>query len=63
MLSCNQVDGFHQQIIIKVLVDIQQKMETDFTKGKGKNQSGNVENEIFKHFCIFIIDLDVVGRK
>ena len=29
-------------------------METDFAKGKEKNQSGNVNNEIFKAFGLFL---------
>ena len=30
----NQVDGLHQHIIIKILVNFEQKVETDFAKSK-----------------------------
>ena len=36
----NQVDGLHQQIVIEILVHLQQKVEADFAKGKGNDQSG-----------------------
>ena len=38
-------------------------MNTDFAKGKGKNQSGKVENEVFERFG-FLLDFNVVkGRE
>ena len=59
----NQVDGLHQQIVVKVLVYFEQKVETDFAKGKGNDQSCKVENEVFEAFG-FLFDFNVVkGRK
>ena len=38
-------------------------MQTDFTKGKGNDQSGKVENEVFEVIC-FLFDFHVVkGQK
>ena len=57
----NQVDGLHQQIIVKVLVDLEQKEQTDFAKGKGKNQSGKVKDEVFE-VSGFLFNFHVVKR-
>ena len=35
-------------------------MKTYFAKGKGKNQSGKVENEVFEVIC-FLFDFHVVN--
>ena len=60
----NQVDGLHQQIVVKVLVNFEQKVETDFAKGKGNDQSGKVENKVFECLCIFNINLHMIeGHK
>ena len=61
-MSFNQVDGLHQQIVIEVLVDLQQKVQTHFAKRKGNDQSGDVENEVFEVFS-FLFNLCVVKRK
>ena len=64
MSFSNQVDGLHQQIVVKVFVDVEQKMKTDFAKGKGKNQSGKVENKVF--VCCSFLPLNfhlVKGQK
>ena len=38
-------------------------MEADFAKGKGNDQSGKVENEVFVIIC-FLLDFHVVkGRE
>ena len=63
MSFSNQVDGVHQQIVVKVLVNFEQKVETDFALRKGNNQSRDVENEVFEAFG-FLLDFSVVkGRE
>ena len=37
-------------------------MEADFAVGKGNDQSGDVENEVFVFFFFFLLDLRVVER-
>ena len=62
-LSSNQVDGLHQQVIVEVLVDVEEKIHAHFPLSEGKNQSGEVEDEVFEAFC-FLFDLHVVeGRE
>ena len=62
-LSSNQVDGLHQQVIVEVLVDVEEKINAHFPLSEGKNQSGEVQNEVFEEFC-FLFDLHVVeGRE
>ena len=59
----DQVDGLHQQIVVKVLVYLQQKVQADFALRKGNDQSGKVENEVFETFG-FLFDFHVVkGRE
>ena len=38
-MSFYQVDSLHQQIVIEILVNLQQKVQTDFSKTKGKDKS------------------------
>ena len=60
----NQVDCVHQQIVVKVLVNLEQKVETDFAKSKGNDQSGDVENEVFVSFSFLPLNLHLVkGQK
>ena len=59
----DQVDGLHQQIVVEILIYFEQKVETDFAKGKGNDQSGKVENEVFEAFG-FLFNFHVVeGQK
>ena len=58
----NQIDGLHQQIVVKVFVEVEQKVQTDFAKGKGKNQSGKVENEVFV-ILGFLLNLNVIKER
>ena len=59
----NQVDGLHQQIVVKVLVYFEQKMEANFALRKGNDQSGKVENEVFEEYGFFL-NLNVIkGRE
>ena len=60
----NQVDGLHQKVIVKVFVEVEQKVNTDFAKGKGNDQSGDVENEVFVSFSFLPLNLHLVkGQK
>ena len=63
MSFSNQIDGLHQQIVVKVLVYLQQKVQTDFAKRKGNDQSRKVEKEVFKGLGL-LFDFHVVkGQK
>ena len=60
----NQVDCVHQQIVIEIVVNLQQKVQADFAKGKGNYQSGNVEDEVFESCSFFLLNLHVAeGRE
>ena len=62
--SGNQADSLHQQIVVKVLVNVEQKVQTDFAKRKGKNQSCNVKHKVFVLCFFFLFDLNIVeGQK
>ena len=56
----NQVDCVHQQIVVEVFVEVEEKAHTHLPQSEGKNQSGKVENEVFECFCIVIINFHVV---
>ena len=59
----NQVDGLHQQIVVKIFVEVEQKVEADFALRKGNDQSGKVEDEVFETFG-FLFDFHLVkGRE
>ena len=55
----NQVDGVHQQIVIKVFVEVEQKVHTYLPQSEGNDQSGKVESEVFEAFG-FLLNLHVV---
>ena len=55
----NQVDGFHQQIVVEVFIDVKEKAHTHFPKSEVKNQSGKVKNKVFEAFG-FLFDFSVV---
>ena len=57
--SCNQVDGLHQKIVVEIFIEMEKKVQTDFAKRKGKNQSCNVNNEVFVLFG-FLLDLHII---
>ena len=59
MVSRNQVDGLHQQIVVEVLVYFQQKVETHLSQSEGHNQSGNLQKEVSETFGFFF-NLNVV---
>ena len=63
MSFSNQVDGLHQQIVIEILIYLQQKVQADFAMGKGKNQSGDVEDEVFEAFGLALNFHMIKGRK
>ena len=61
----NQVDGLHQQIVVEVLVNFEQKVQTDFARGKWNDQSGNIQVEVFVIIFIFLLfNLNIIiGHK
>ena len=59
MVSRNQVDGLHQQIVVEVLVYFQQKVEAHLSQSEGNNQSGNLQKEVSETFGFFF-NLNVV---
>ena len=61
----NQVDGLHQQIVVKVFVEVEQKVETDFARGKWNDQSGNLQVEVFVIIFLFLLfNLNIIiGHK
>ena len=62
--SFNQVNGLHQQIVIKVLVYFEQKVQTDFAKGKGNNQSCDMKSELIEMAILFFLDFHIAeGQK
>ena len=59
----DQVDGIHQQIVVKVFVEVEQKAHTHLPQSEGNNHCGEVENEVFEAFG-FLFDLHIVeGRE
>ena len=59
----NQVDGLHQQIVVEILIYLEQKVQTDFAKRKGNDQSYKVKDEVFETFS-FLFNFHVVkGRE
>ena len=64
ILSCNQVNGLHQKIVVKILVNFQQKVQTHLAMGKGNDQSCKAENEVFEHWSILVQNFHLVkGQK
>ena len=59
----NQVDGLHQQIVVEVFVEVEEKTHTHLPQSEGNDQNGKVENEVFEAFG-FLLDFHVVkGQK
>ena len=61
-LSGNQINGLHQQVVVEVLVEVEEKIHAYFPQSKGKNQSGNIQNEVFEAFG-FLFNLHAVERR
>ena len=59
----NQVDGLHQQIVVEVLVNFEQKAHAYLSQSKGKNQSGDVKHEVFVILGFFFNFHIVKGQK
>ena len=61
----NKIDGLHQQIVVKVFIEVEQKAHTHLSQSEGNNQSGKVENEVFEEFS-FLLNLNfnmIKGRE
>ena len=59
-MSCDQVDGLHQKVVIEVLVEVEEKVQTHFAEGKGKNHSCNMKNDVFVMILLFIFNFHVI---
>ena len=63
MSLSNQVDCVHQQIVVEVFVEVEQKAHTHLPQSEGNDQSGKVQNEVFEAFGLFLDFNAVKGRE